>query len=289
MVTAPSRSPVVAGLAVVLLVLVMVLSPDATRVEAASVFGTLRSPGEVAFVAGHRGGADGAPENTLPAFELAIASSAAYIETDLQLTSDGIPVLMHDFSLDRTTNGSGPVWASTWKAVSALDAGSWYDPAFAGTPVPRLDELLGLLVPSTKKLILELKGSWTDAQVQPVVDAIRSHGLEQRVILAGFDILSLAAAERIGGEIQRVVISHDVVGDPSLLARTCGAVGIVTSRAFLEADPDAVQRIHDAGLGVMIYTLNSEKTWSEAITLGVDGIITDKPRELDRWLASGRG
>ena len=280
---------IAAAAAAVSLILVIVLSPDATRVEAVSIFGSLHKPGDISFVAGHRGGKDGAPENTLPAFELALDSDTDFIETDLQLTSDGVPVLMHDFMLDRTTDGTGPVWASTWEQVSELDAGSWYDPAFAGTAVPRLEDLLDLVRPTAKRLILELKGSWTDAQLQPVVDEIRSHGLAQRVMIAGFDLTSLTAAERVGPEIQRVIIIHDVVGDPAVLAATCGAVAIVTSKEFLLDDPGAVERIHEAALGVMIYTLNSSKTWSEAIALGVDGIITDKPVELDRWLATGAG
>ena len=281
--------PIAAAAAAVALVLVIVLSPDATRVEAVNLFGTLHTPGEVSWVAGHRGGKDGAPENTIPAFQLALRSDADFIETDLQLTSDGVPVLMHDFTLDRTTDGSGPVWSTSWKQLKTLDAGSWYDPAFAGTRVPRLDDLLDLVRPTAKRVILELKGSWNDDQLRPVVDEIRSHGLEQRVMIAGFDVTSLAAAERTGQEIQRVLIIHDVVGDPAVLAATCGAVAIVTSKEFLLADPAAVERIHEAGLGVLIYTLNSSKTWSEAIALGVDGIITDKPLELDRWLATGAG
>jgi len=281
--------PLAAATAAVLLVLVIVLSPDATRVHASNIFGTLNAPGDISFVAGHRGGKDGAPENTVPAFQLALQSDVDFIETDLQLTSDGVPVLMHDFTLDRTTDGTGPVWANSWATIRGLDAGSWYDPAFEGTPVPRLEDLLDIVRPTAKRIILELKGSWTDAQVRPVIDEIRMRDLDDRVILASFDIRSLAAAQREGVGIQRVVITHDVVGDPAILAGTCGAVAIVTSRAFLQTDPDAVERIHDAGLGVMIYTLNSAKTWSEAISLGVDGIITDKPLELDRWLATGEG
>lgn len=287
MVTTPQ--PLVAAAAVVGLALVMTLSPDVVPTRAANMFATLHAPGETALVAGHRGGKDGAPENTLPAFALALASDADFIETDLQLTSDGVPVLMHDFMLDRTTNGSGPVWASTWKQVSRLDAGSWYGAAFAGTRVPRLDDLLDLLAPTTKRLILELKGSWLPAQVAPVAEAIRARGLTERVVLAGFDITSLSAARDAGPDIQRVVIIHDVVGDPAVLAATCGAVAIVTSKESLVADPGVVERVHEAGLGVMVYTLNSSKTWSEAVELGVDGIITDKPLELDSWLATGAG
>lgn len=289
MVTSPSRRPLAAAAASAGLVLVMMLGPEPAPVRTASLFGALHAPGDVSWFAGHRGGTEGAPENTIPAFERALRSGAAAIETDLQLTSDGVPVLMHDFTLDRTTDGTGAVWASSWKQVSALDAGSWYGPSFAGTRVPRLEDLLEMVRPTDKRVILELKGSWNDEQLRPVVEEIRSRGLGQRVMIASFDITSLAAAQRAAPELQRVVITRDVVGDPAVLAGTCGAVAILTGKDLLKGGPEAVERIHDAGLGVVLYTLNSATTWTTAIAFGVDGIITDTPLELDRWLATGAG
>lgn len=278
--------PLAAIAAVVGLVLVIVLSPNAGRVEASDVFGSLRSPGQAAFIAGHRGDKADAPENTLPAFRAAIESRVEFLEADLQRTSDGVPVLMHDWTLDRTTNGTGPVWNTSWKKLRTLDAGSWYSAEFAGTPVPTLDDLLDLMKPSDARLLLELKGSWTAEQLVPVREQIYSHRLQQRVIVAGFDIHTLAAAASVAPDVQRVVITREVVGDPAILAATCGAVAIVTSRAFLEGDRDAVDRIHDAGLGVLGYTLNTEESWAHAVAMGVDGIITDKPGELGEWLSS---
>jgi glycerophosphoryl diester phosphodiesterase len=277
-----------AAAAAVSLVLVVVLSPDAARVHAADVFQSLRAPGEAAFVAGHRGDQEGAPENTLPAFELAIASQVEFIETDLQLTADGVPVLMHDWTVDRTTNGSGPVWAYTWHELSRLDAGGWYSDAFAGTRVPALSQLLALVRPSNKRVLLELKGSWNAEQLRSVTDDIERVGLDDRVIVASFDIMSLKALATVAPDLPRLVISRTIVGDPAVLAATCGAVALVTSARFVRDDPDAVTRIHDAGLGVLLYTLNDEETWSDATSLGVDGIITDRPARLDRWLADTR-
>ena len=275
-----------AATAAIALVLVAVLSPSGAKVQAANVFDTLTQPGETGFVASHRGESEGAPENTIPAFELAIASGAEFVETDVQLTSDGVPVLMHDFTLDRTTDGQGAVWAHSWKELSELDAGSWYGEDFVGTGIPTLDDLLDLVRPSNKRVIIELKGSWTQVQAATVVDEVYEHGVEARVMIAGFDIRSLAAVAAIAPGLQRAIITHDVVGDPAILAATCGAIAIVTSQKFLGEQPDAVKRIHDAGLGVLAYTLNGEQSWSEAIDLGVDGIITDVPNELDEWLAT---
>ena len=256
------------------------------KAEAASLFDSLRTPGQAGFVAGHRGDGEGAPENTLPAFELAIASDAEFVETDIQLTADGVPVLMHDWVVDRTTNGTGPVWGMTYDRLSQLDAGSWYDPAYVDTRVPTLEQLLELLQPSGKRAILELKGAWTAPQAQIVTDMLYDYGMRERALLAGFDLLTVQALRDVAPDVPRVIITHTVVGDPAILATACGAVAIVTSLDFIQNDPGAVGRIHNAGLGVLLYTLNDSETWAQALALGVDGMITDRPDTLDRWLAT---
>ncbi len=280
----PGIRTLLAGAASVSLVLVAMLSPDAARVQADDVFASLRAPGETGFIAGHRGDLEGAPENTLPAFQRTIDSDADFLEADLQLTSDGVPVLMHDWMLDRTTDGTGPVWAMPWAELRRLDAGSWYSPAYAGTRVPTLSQLLDLLRSSTKGALLELKGSWNQEQLRDLAAEVRRFGVESRVMFASFDIMSLRALASVAPQFPRLVVTRELVGDPILLAATCGAVAIVTSQAFVARDPGAVSRIHEAGLGVLVYTLNSEENWSAAISLGVDGIITDRPAALAEWL-----
>lgn len=284
--TSRHRTAMVAAAMTTALVAVPVLSPDVTASQAADPLAAARVADRHVLIAGHRGDKAGAPENTLAAMRLAIAGDADFVETDLQLTADGVPVLMHDWTLDRTTDGSGPVWALTWEQLSDLDAGAWYAPEFRGTRVPRLEEFLDLVAPSQKRIILEVKGSWNAAQLAEVVAEIQSRRLEERVIVASFDIVSLRHLRSVAPDIPRAVIARQVVGDPAILAGTCGAIAIVTSSAFVEQQPDAVARIQDAGLGVLLYTLNDADTWTEAITLGVDGIITDRPGELDRWLAT---
>lgn len=277
---------VIAAFSTALLVLAIVLSPTATNVQAASVFSSLRAPGEPGFVAGHRGDKEGAPENTLPALQLAIDSDAEFVETDVQLTADGVPVLIHDWTVDRTTDGTGPVWSLTYDELTQLDAGGWYDRAFEGTRVPSLAEFVKIFEPSTKRAILELKGSWTAEQVRIVSNQIYAANVNERVVFASFDLMTLKALARVAGGIPRVIITREVVGDPAILAEACGAVAIVTSDEFIQSDPGAVDRIHAAGLGVLLYTLNDEDDWSAAVSLGVDGIITDKPSTLHGWLGS---
>lgn len=279
------RQAVFASASVASLVLVMVLIPEAA--PAASTFSQLRAPGEVGYVAGHRGDARGGPENTLPALQAVLDSPAEFVELDVQLTSDGVPVIIHDFTLDRTTDGTGPIWASTWDEIRALDAGSWAGDEFAGLRVPHLTEFLGILHPSGKHAIIELKGSWTESQVSIVSRLIEGWELQPRVVFASFDLMTLQAAQAVAPGIQRVIISREVNGDPAVLAEACGAVGIVTSMGFVQSAPEVIGRIHDAGLGVMLYTLNDEVSWKEAVSLGVDGIITDTPADLDSWARAG--
>lgn len=273
--------PVLAAVGALVLVLVLVLTPAGA--PEANTFSTLRQPGDQPYVAGHRGDARGGPENTLPALQAVLDSPAEFVETDVQLTADGVPVLIHDWTLDRTTDGTGPIWASTWDEISALDAGSWAGAKYAGLGVPHLAEFLGILKPSDKHAIVELKGSWTAQQVTIVTTLIQEWDLSQRVVLASFDLMTLQAAQTVAPTIQRVIISREVNGDPAILAQACGAVGIVTSISFAQRVPDVVDRIHAAGLGVMLYTLNDATSWSEAISLGVDGIITDTPADLGAW------
>jgi len=273
----------VASAAAVALVLVVVLSPLGGSVNALGALGALRHPGTHGVVISHRGGLESVPENTLPAFEQAIARGGI-LETDVQLTADGVPILMHDWTLDRTTDGSGPVWEHTYAEIARLDAGSWYAPSFVGVRVPRLDELLSLMQPTSTWAMLELKGSWTPEQAQIVADLLQQYRVSDRVVLASFDLRTLQAVSIAANEIPRLLISREVNGNPETLAALSGAIGIVTSDRFIESRPDVVSRIQAAGLGVMVYTVNTEKGWERAVRLGLDGIITDRPTEFGSWV-----
>ena len=274
----------VAGASALILVLGAMLAAPST-VQAAGALSSLRAPGEAGFIAGHRGGTI-APENTLPAMRYALAGPAAFVETDLQLTADGVPVLMHDWTVDRTTNGNGPVWSMTFDELERLDAGSWVGEAYRNTRVPSFEQFLEIFRPSTKQAILELKGSWNAEQVAGLAASVYQHGVQDRVIFASFDLVSLQNLAKVAPDLARAIITREVVGDPAILAAACGALAIVTSEGFIQRDPDAVDRIHAAGLGVLLYTLNDESTWRAATDLGVDGIITDLPSELGSWLSA---
>lgn len=284
--THPLTRASLAGALTLATVLVLVLVPDAVNAYAPNMIGPLRAPGEPAFVAGHRGDRADAPENTIPAFEAAFGSGLMIVETDVQLTADGVPVLLHDLTVDRTTDGTGAIADLTIAEVEKLDAGSWYDKKFAGTRIPQLGEFLDLLAATPRvKAIIELKEFWTRDEIRGILDGIYVRGVQNRVVFAGRHLGTVENLGDVAAAIPRVIIRRDLPANPVSLARFYGAIAIMTSPWSLETYPDAVADMHAAGYGVLLYTLNSEKRWSEATAYGVDGIVTDAPSELDSWIA----
>lgn len=271
--------------AAVAIVVTLILNPAATPVYATDMFGELREPGDPSFIAGHRGDRSTAPENTLAALERAIDSPLEFVETDVARTSDGVPVLFHDRTLGRTTDGSGPLANRTLAELKQLDAGSWYSTSFAGERIPTLEEFLVMLAPSGKKALLELKGYWTVEELGVVTDLLDRYELDGRVIFMSFNLGSLSSAAALAPATPRVAIVRSLPDDVVGFARSFRVIGVVTRAKAIEERPEVVDAMHAAGLGVMVYTLNSTKTWEQARALGVDGIITDKPSSLDKWLA----
>jgi len=279
------RRAFVASATTVGLVLIFVLNPDAALVYATNMFGALRTPGEPAFIAAHRGDRASFPENTLPALGAVLDSDFDFVETDIQLTADGVPVLFHDETVDRTTNGTGLLVDYTLEQLKTLDAGSWYSRDFVYLQVPTLDEFLAIFTSSKKKAMLELKGVWTEEQVRVVTELIYARGVQNRVIFEAFDYATLTSLQNAAPVFPRVLIQRYLPADPVALATRFGVIAILTSYNSVKKQPDAVTQLHEAGLGIVLYTLNKKGKWSDALTLGVDGIITDKPSLLDDWLA----
>ncbi|SFN75968.1 glycerophosphodiester phosphodiesterase [Mycetocola miduiensis] len=290
MTTPRTRTPGVFPLgasfcAAVAIVVLLILNPASTPVHATDMFGELRTPGEPSFVAGHRGDRSTAPENTMAALTRALASPQEFVETDVTRSRDGVPVLFHDRTLGRTTDGRGPLADRTLAELKQLDAGSWYSSAFAGERIPTLEEFLVVLAPTGKKALLELKGYWSVDDLAPVTALLDRFDLGGRVTFMSFNLGSLSSAAELAPGTPRVAIVRSLPDNAVDFARSFRVIGIVTPASVIEERPDVVDEMHAAGLGVMVYTLNSKETWAQARALGVDGIITDKPSSLDKWLA----
>ncbi len=273
---------IVCVLAVASLIIAFVGATPA-RVSATELLGETRTAGDAAFIASHRGGGATAPENTLPAITAALASGFDYVEVDVALTADRHPVLMHDASVDRTTDGHGRLASLTLAQVQALDAGSWFAAEYAGTPVPTFAEFLDVLGASGHRAIVELKGQWDAAAVAALVAEVTARNLERRVALSSFDARTLAVAGDASPVIPRLFILRHLPPDVVRAAMQASVRGIIVARKALLDRPEAVDELHAAGIRVVVYTLNSDTQWDEVTALGVDGIVTDDPATLSTW------
>lgn len=238
-------------------------------------------------VVAHRGNSWVAPQNTLAALESAARAGADAIELDVQLTSDGHVVVIHDETLDATTTGSGWLKDTTLAEVRAVDAGSWFSPAYAGQRVPLLDEVVELLLrhPSVD-LLCEVKGEWTVEEAARVTGPLRAAGLASRVVVQSFWPGTVAALREADPALRRGLLLADV-GDDVL--DVCASLDVVMANPhglLLQQDPGLVGALQGAGLQVAVWTLDDPAHWRAAVELGVDEIITDRPDHLAGWLAA---
>ncbi len=273
---------IVCVLAVASLVIAF-LGATPARVSSSELLGEERTPGEAAFIASHRGGGATAPENTLPAIQAALGGGFDYVEVDVALTADRQPVLMHDAKVDRTTDGHGRLAEMTLAQVRTLDAGSWFDPTFAGTRVPTFVEFLDVLAASGNRAIVELKGPWDADAVVAAIAELAARDLERRVVIASFDARTLALASAASEVVPRLLILKHVPDDVVRAAAEAGVRGILVDRKAVLARPAMVADVHAAGVRIVVFTLNRDSQWDDVTALGVDGIVTDDPGTLSRW------
>jgi glycerophosphoryl diester phosphodiesterase len=235
---------------------------------------------KVPMVIGHKGAAAVAPENTLPAFARALEVGAGGLECDIHATADGVPVIIHDRSLDRTTDATGEIARLTLRDVQAADARFGMD-AFAGVRVPALDELLSLVA---GKAFLALEYKALDA-VAPSVPILKRHNAARWCTAWAFSAEVLAELKRLMPELSRTqnigrVESWDAVLET---ARELECIGVSLSQQLVDADKVASAKAR--GLTFYTWTANEPDEWRRLIDCGVDAIVTDDPGRLVAWLA----
>jgi glycerophosphoryl diester phosphodiesterase len=234
------------------------------------------------WVIGHRGASGHAPENTLAAFRRAVELGARFIETDLQLSRDAQFVCIHDPTLDRTTNGRGPVHGQTLAELRQLDAGSWFSAEFAGERIPTLDEVLEFANEADVNLYLELKtaGAWGAAQT--LVGAVTVARATARAVVISFDSATLEAArQREPTLMTGLLFDRDTPGIVKEAVRV-GARQIAPRASCVT--PELIADARRADLQVVAWTVNDPADMRRLAAVGVQGIITDYP---DRFAALG--
>jgi glycerophosphoryl diester phosphodiesterase len=226
----------------------------------------------------HRGASSQAPENTLASFQRAIDAGAPAIEYDVKLSRDGAVVVIHDQTVDRTTDGHGKVRALSLSQLRALDAGSWFDSVFCGERLPTLDEVLGRFGGQTfMDIELTNYASPFDQLVPKVALLIKKHRLQSSTLLSSFLPHNLAIARRVVPEVPRGLLAF--AGWRGDWQRLIGRyMDLQAEHPFLEdATGRYVAAIHARGRKAYVYTVNDRAGMRRLFEMGVDGLFTDDP------------
>jgi glycerophosphoryl diester phosphodiesterase len=233
------------------------------------------------LVLGHRGAAADAPENTLAAFELALEQGADGIELDVTLTADGAPVVIHDDTLERTTNGHGPVGALTLAELKTLEAGypAKFGQRFRGLRVPTLSEVFQAAgEPAIVQVEIKHDRSRGRQLAQRVVEVIRERGREGRVLISSFQFSSLGRVKALDPDLPVALLYQRPSCGPRLAKLLAG-------RLPHEAHNPSAERLtaadiawyHERGLRVNAWTVDDEAEMRRLFAGGVDGLITNRP------------
>ena len=248
--------------------------------------GVLRPP--VMCIA-HRGASGLAPENTLAAVARALEIGVDLVEIDIHLTADGHPVVIHDRTVDRTTDGTGPVDTLTLAQVRELDAGSWFGDSFKGERVPTLEEVLDL-VGRQALVLIEAK---TEEAAERAVAVIRALRAQSRVVMQSFHGTAVRAVNRLD---RRIPTAFLMTGSEATLRRKTGVVRRVLrlganalALRYTAARPELVQMFARRAMGFWVWTVDEEEEMREMVEMGVGGIITNHPERLRKVLEAEAG
>jgi glycerophosphoryl diester phosphodiesterase len=229
-------------------------------------------------VIAHRGGGILAPENTLAGLELARNLGFLGVEFDVKLSRDGTPILMHDDTLDRTTDGHGEVARTNFGAISKLDAGVWFGNEFAGQRVPSF---------AAAATLCREAGLWANVEIKPCPGRERETGeiaarLSRQLwlgaspppLLSSFSPLSLEAAAVEAPDMPRALLVEEIPENWAAQLERLQAVALHASQRHLTKQ--IIKAVHDAGYGVLAYTVNDSERALQLLEWGVDALVTDQ-------------
>lgn len=242
----------------------------------------------------HRGASGHAPENTLAAVQLAMDMGADMIEIDLHFSRDGEAIVIHDATLDRTTNGSGQVKEFTTEELQKLDAGSWFDEKFEGERLPTLGEVLAL-IDGKVQILIELKqgksGRYPGLEKR-TIELVNQYGARDWAVLQSFEDETVIELRRqdpnlevhklIGGAMPDLPAYFD--GQP-VWGNILNFPGVqAINPHYLSLNPRFIHQAHARNLKVFTWTVNQPEDMQKLIDMGIDGIITNYPDRLKKLL-----
>ncbi|MFO7917851.1 MAG: glycerophosphodiester phosphodiesterase [Anaerolineae bacterium] len=239
------------------------------------------------LIIAHRGASAVAPENTLAAFEAAVEAGADGVELDVMRCRSGELVVVHDDTVDRTTDGSGLVRTISKDSLRMLDAGSWFGLEYAGQRIPTLEEALAF-VERGIRLNIEIKSQMlrSEGLEEEIADMIRAQRCEDRVLISSFNPLVLMRMKDVAPELQRGLLyaPGSLRSSPRIWRHFVQPQALHPHHNVV--DEEYIHWARDNGYRVNVWTVNEAARMREMTALGVDGIITDHPARLRRLLYS---
>jgi glycerophosphoryl diester phosphodiesterase len=240
----------------------------------------------------HRGGGALAPENTLAGLRIAARMGCRGVEFDVAVTADGVPILMHDETLERTTNGVGFVAAKTAAEVACLDAGGKHHRAFAVEPARPAGSTLGVPTFQAALQTCTELGLWMNVEIKPtpgteavtgrvVASAVAAHLAAHpavAIVLSSFSVLSLQQAMQVATTIPRALLMETIPTDWRRQLASAGASALHTAAAGITAERIAL--LCNSGIPLACYTVNDRATADALFAAGVSAIFTDR---IDLW------
>ena len=226
----------------------------------------------------HRGAGKLAPENTLAAFKLGASYGYRMFECDVKLSSDGVPFLLHDDTLGRTTNGHGIAGLQSWQELQKLDAGSWHSSPYAGEPIPSLDTIAAYCIANSFDLNIEIKPTAGTDQITGEVVARHAARLwknqARKPLLTSFKPDALQAGMDAAPDLPCGLLLHELWTGwlETGLMQGCQAI-ICDHRLW---DSSSVTQAKSAGFKTLGYTVSEEADVQRMLALKTDGLITDR-------------
>jgi len=238
-------------------------------------------------IIGHRGACGYAPENTLESIKTAAEIGTAWVELDVKLTKDSVPIIFHDDTLDRTTNGHGPVADMLYKDIEDLDAGSWYADAFATAKIPTLEEAIDEILKSGMGLNLEIKpcpGREIETAEAAMDILSRIWDDPEKLLISSFQHVSIETARDLAPEWKRALLIDEPLQNWLELADYLDVATINIDGRDQSLTQDLVETYIESGRQVLAYTINDPFRAKLLYSWGVDGVFSDVPDVIEQVL-----
>lgn len=229
---------------------------------------------------GHRGASGYYPENTMLAFEKAIEMGCDGIETDVQMTADGVLVLIHDENLKRTTGVDAFVKDYNFNELRKLNAANYHSMKEVFQYIPTVEELLELAKKNNIIINFEIKTGivFYEGIEKKLIDLINTYNMKDNVIISSFNHYALIECKKIDSEIKTAILYAEALYHPEDYCKTVDADGL--HPVLYAINSSIIMDAHKKGLFVQPYTVNDEATMKQFIQIGIDGIITNYPDKL---------